>query len=108
MRLIFWVEDDDGTIIGEKKQMPIKITEAELIVADERDAERLKKENDMIGECFATLSGNGRGAFTGEVFTALGTIVGRICHRMCADKFGVRRMFDLADAYMAQSQQKVE
>lgn len=99
MKLVFWVEDDDGTIIGEKKQIEIKCTEAELVAADERDAEQLKEQNDMIGECFANLSSNGRGKHTRELFMALGTLVGRVCYLLCADKFGVRRMFDLLDEF---------
>ncbi len=99
MRLVFWIEDDDGTIIGgEKKQMEIKLTEEELVTADVADAEKLKKANDMIGEHYANLVSNGRGKYTREFFTAMGTIVGKVCHRLCADKFGVRHMFDLLDA----------
>lgn len=107
MRLVFYIEDDDGTIIGEKKQMKIELTESELIAADERDAPLLDKANGLIGEHYANFAVYGRSKYCREFFTALGTIVGKCCYRMCAKKLGVQRMFDLLDKHVEEHPKEI-
>lgn len=97
LKLVFYVEDENKNIIGEKKQMMLDITEEKLVEADTKDAEKLKKTNDLIGEQFANYSAYGRGRYLREMFDATGTLISRYLQRELAKKFGDKR-FDLMDA----------
>ena len=99
MRLVFFVEDDDKNIIGEKTQIEIKITEEELKAADIKDADARKKDEEMIGDCFSTRANFGRGKYVREVFEATGTIVNKWLDRNLSPRFGCNHI-DALDAYM--------
>jgi hypothetical protein len=88
-KLVFYIEDaETKEIIGEKKQMFVDLAEDQLKRADDVDAEKLKKVNDLIGDCFANRVAHGRGKYIREICTAAGTLVGKSIERLLAKRCG--------------------
>jgi hypothetical protein len=88
LRVVFFVVDENRNEVMEKKQIPIDLTEEQLKAADERDADKIKREIDLIGDNATHYTNNGRGKVIRDYFDAIGTIIGKTLENDLAKHYG--------------------
>lgn len=89
---VFFIVDEDNNVVGEKKQLPINLSEEDLKAADARDAEDLKRCIEIEiwgGKPVATAAylAYGRGHLIRETLQTIGLQIGRVFENELALKY---------------------
>jgi hypothetical protein len=94
-KLIFKVIDDDTKEdVFPYQQTLLELSDDILHKADEKDADMIKKEVELLGgkEMYATYAYNGRGKVVKDICQAAGIIVGKFLEKKLAPRLGCKHI----------------